>query len=207
MPQCRFCFEKAKSNDALITPCKCTGTLKYIHQSCINKWVTEKYAGDSSNNAICEICKDKLLVRKIHHYKIIKKKCILTSLMLIVTGVCIGVLIFEVLFYIETNFSEMTFKPKSLRTALFSILTIMMVAMYILIMFFLIKSMRYRCYKKEPDTFTVIGKETEEESNRQDSDATNKKSLKKVLVNNYLISTHGVEANTVLSFRRTMNLP
>ena len=124
--------------------------------------------------------------------------------MLIVIGVSIGVLVFEVLFYIQTNFSEMKFKPKSLRTALFSILTIMMVMMYLLIMFFLIKSMRYRCYKKEPDTFTVIGKETEGETNRQDSDASNKKSLRKIMVNNYLISSHRNEA---LSIRRTMNLP
>ena len=124
--------------------------------------------------------------------------------MLIVIGVSIGVLVFEVLFYIQTNFSEMKFKPKSLRTALFSIITIMMVMMYLLIMFFLIKSMRYRCYKKEPDTFTVIGKETEGETNRQDSDASNKKSLRKIMVNNYLISSHRNEA---LSIRRTMNLP
>ena len=124
--------------------------------------------------------------------------------MLIVIGVSIGVLVFEVLFYIQTNFSEMKFKPKSLRTALFSIITIMMVMMYLLIMFFLIKSMRYRCYKKEPDTFTVIGKETEGETNRQDSEASNKKSLRKIMVNNYLISSHRNEA---LSIRRTMNLP
>lgn len=124
--------------------------------------------------------------------------------MLIVIGVSIGVLVFEVLFYIQTNFSEMKFKPKSLRTALFSILTIMMVMMYLLIMFFLIKSMRYRCYKKEPDTFTVIGKETEGETNRQDSDASNKKSLRKIMVNNYLISSHRIET---MSIRRTMNLP
>lgn len=127
--------------------------------------------------------------------------------MLIVIGVSIGVLIFEVLFYIHTNFSEMKFKPQSLKTALFSILTIMIVAMYMLIMFFLIKSMRYRCYKKEPDTFTVIGKETEEENIRQDSDASNKKSLRKIMVNNYLISSHRIEANAALSIRRTMNLP
>ena len=124
--------------------------------------------------------------------------------MLIVIGVSIGVLVFEVLFYIQTNFSEMKFKPKSLRTALFSILTIMMVMMYLLIMFFLIKSMRYRCYKKEPDTFTVIGKETEGETNRQDSEASNKKSLRKIMVNNYLISSHRIET---MSIRRTMNLP
>ena len=124
--------------------------------------------------------------------------------MLIVIGVSIGVLVFEVLFYIQTNFSEMKFKPKSLKTALFSILTIMMVMMYLLIMFFLIKSMRYRCYKKEPDTFTVIGKETEGETNRQDSEASNKKSLRKIMVNNYLISSHRIET---MSIRRTMNLP
>ena len=67
--------------------------------------------------------------------------------------------------------------------------------------------MRYRCYKKEPDTLTVIGKETEEENIRQDSDASNKKSLRKIMVNNYLISSRRIEANAALSIRRTMNLP
>lgn len=35
---CRFCFEGAEPNNPLLTPCKCTGSLKYIHAQCIKKW-------------------------------------------------------------------------------------------------------------------------------------------------------------------------
>lgn len=39
--QCRICLEsKSAENDPLIeSPCKCTGTVKLIHQNCLKKWL------------------------------------------------------------------------------------------------------------------------------------------------------------------------
>ena len=35
--QCRICYESDDEND-LFSPCKCTGTSKYVHRKCLNEW-------------------------------------------------------------------------------------------------------------------------------------------------------------------------
>ena len=38
-PGCRFCFEPAiDTSDPLITPCKCAGSIQYIHLQCLKQW-------------------------------------------------------------------------------------------------------------------------------------------------------------------------
>ena len=38
-PTCRICFEtEIDKNDPLLNPCKCDGTSKYVHKSCLNAW-------------------------------------------------------------------------------------------------------------------------------------------------------------------------
>ena len=67
--KCRICFCEGsfEGNDPLISPCKCTGSLTYIHLNCLRKWLTLKVTSKSSstNNIYyysfrsleCEICK------------------------------------------------------------------------------------------------------------------------------------------------------
>ncbi|XP_033121402.1 E3 ubiquitin-protein ligase MARCH8-like [Anneissia japonica] len=52
MPLCRICQEKMgiKGKDKLISPCGCSGSSKFIHIRCLQKWTRTK----GSN--ICEIC-------------------------------------------------------------------------------------------------------------------------------------------------------
>jgi len=45
--ECRICLE---SYGELISICNCNGSLKYVHQNCIEEWIRH-----SSNNK-CEIC-------------------------------------------------------------------------------------------------------------------------------------------------------
>jgi hypothetical protein len=35
---CRICHEEANS-DLLISPCECNGTLNFVHQACLSKWL------------------------------------------------------------------------------------------------------------------------------------------------------------------------
>ena len=35
---CRICYEGDRPDDKLFSPCLCSGTCKYIHVSCLNKW-------------------------------------------------------------------------------------------------------------------------------------------------------------------------
>ena len=46
---CRICFE---SEGPLYTPCRCDGSIKYIHEKCLLKWVL------ASDRSACELCKE-----------------------------------------------------------------------------------------------------------------------------------------------------
>ena len=52
--QCRFCLEI--DEQALISPCKCRGSVKYIHAECRRKWVI---VNDTiqEDRLLCSICK------------------------------------------------------------------------------------------------------------------------------------------------------
>ncbi|XP_075385786.1 E3 ubiquitin-protein ligase MARCHF7 isoform X2 [Tenrec ecaudatus] len=60
---CRICqMAAASSSNLLIEPCKCTGSLQYVHQECMKKWIQAKINSGSSLEAVttCELCKEKL---------------------------------------------------------------------------------------------------------------------------------------------------
>ena len=71
---CRICYleEFDKDNNPLIKPCKCSGSMKYIHYECLLHWIKTKILLDSSsyfsNDLLsvyrlqkleCELCKSK----------------------------------------------------------------------------------------------------------------------------------------------------
>jgi len=48
---CRICHCEGTNDEPLISPCYCLGTMQYLHQSCLQRWI--KSAGVKS----CELCK------------------------------------------------------------------------------------------------------------------------------------------------------
>ncbi len=48
---CRICHCESTNDEPLISPCLCLGTMQYLHQSCLQRWI--KSAGVKS----CELCK------------------------------------------------------------------------------------------------------------------------------------------------------
>eukprot|EP01016_Furgasonia_blochmanni_P032622 TRINITY_DN3363_c0_g2_i1.p1 TRINITY_DN3363_c0_g2~~TRINITY_DN3363_c0_g2_i1.p1 ORF type:complete len:410 (-),score=67.99 TRINITY_DN3363_c0_g2_i1:132-1361(-) len=67
---CRICLaEQYDDSDPLISPCKCKGSMMYIHIVCLQKWMRSKLNVKEENNSIitiiwknlaCELCKEKL---------------------------------------------------------------------------------------------------------------------------------------------------
>ncbi|XP_035008651.2 E3 ubiquitin-protein ligase MARCH7 [Hippoglossus stenolepis] len=57
---CQMCEESA--SNPLIQPCRCTGSLQYVHQECIKRWLRSKIGSGTNLEAIttCELCKQKL---------------------------------------------------------------------------------------------------------------------------------------------------
>ncbi|KAL4370406.1 hypothetical protein HN51_014900 [Arachis hypogaea] len=51
VPRCRICHEEEfESSTTLEAPCSCSGTVKFAHRDCIQRWCNEK------GNTICELC-------------------------------------------------------------------------------------------------------------------------------------------------------
>lgn len=56
---CWVCFA-TEADDRLaawVQPCKCIGTTKWVHQSCLQRWVDEKQRGNISRKVLCPQCK------------------------------------------------------------------------------------------------------------------------------------------------------
>ena len=52
--ECRYCLEE-DTIDNLVSPCQCSGTSKYIHPACLNRWRYENIENEHFN--ICIDCK------------------------------------------------------------------------------------------------------------------------------------------------------
>ncbi|KAM9366789.1 E3 ubiquitin-protein ligase MARCHF7 isoform 1-T2 [Symphorus nematophorus] len=60
---CRICqMGEESAANPLIQPCRCTGSLQYVHQECIKRWLRSKIGSGTNLEAIttCELCKEKL---------------------------------------------------------------------------------------------------------------------------------------------------
>lgn len=55
---CRICFEGETKENELIRPCKCKGTQKYIHKSCLMTWIHVNRHNPEKRD-YCDICKYK----------------------------------------------------------------------------------------------------------------------------------------------------
>lgn len=56
---CRICYENHNlSKNALLYPCKCKGTIKWVHHECLIKWI------QISQNQICPQCQYKYEIHK-----------------------------------------------------------------------------------------------------------------------------------------------
>lgn len=63
---CRICLsDDSTTQNPLISPCKCIGSMKYIHLGCLQKWIASRMVVRNTSNCMtyswksmdCEICK------------------------------------------------------------------------------------------------------------------------------------------------------
>ncbi|CAG9329105.1 unnamed protein product [Blepharisma stoltei] len=65
--ECRICLN-SQNQENIISPCKCMGSIKYVHEACLQKWLKEKYKFRSllarsraeNTGLACELCKYEL---------------------------------------------------------------------------------------------------------------------------------------------------
>lgn len=56
-PQCYICYESGEKGNPLINLCQCTGSVKYVHLNCIQKWIQPE--GSTAVHTHCPICKSR----------------------------------------------------------------------------------------------------------------------------------------------------
>ncbi|CAK1541046.1 unnamed protein product [Leptosia nina] len=64
LKSCWVCFATEQDDKlaAWVQPCKCIGTTKWVHQSCLQRWVDEKQRGNISRKVLCPQCKAEYIV-------------------------------------------------------------------------------------------------------------------------------------------------
>ena len=94
---CSICREQENSADKLISPCKCSGTIKYVHYKCIALWITTK----STNKClICHSVYNNIEIRQKNRtiFEFIQSSTLITRLDAIYV-----ILSFVILFFISIS--------------------------------------------------------------------------------------------------------
>ena len=58
---CRICRGEGSVEEPLFYPCKCSGSIKFVHQSCLMEWLSH------SQKKYCELCKTMFRFTKLYH--------------------------------------------------------------------------------------------------------------------------------------------
>tara|TARA_B100001250_G_scaffold400963_1_gene412226 strand:- start:1035 stop:1535 length:501 start_codon:yes stop_codon:yes gene_type:complete len=54
--ECRICFDS--TDEPLISPCKCTGSMQWVHRTCLQKWINIK------KDTKCPVCKENYIINR-----------------------------------------------------------------------------------------------------------------------------------------------
>ena len=65
---CRACLDFETPENKMLSPCKCTGSIEYIHEECLKKWILSKSSDPKSSS--CEICQHEFKM-EVHTKKIL----------------------------------------------------------------------------------------------------------------------------------------
>lgn len=58
---CRICRSEGTDNEPLFYPCKCSGSIRFVHQECLMEWLSH------SQKKYCELCKTPFRFTKLYH--------------------------------------------------------------------------------------------------------------------------------------------
>ncbi|KAL8762671.1 MAG: hypothetical protein Q9184_001378 [Pyrenodesmia sp. 2 TL-2023] len=58
---CRICRAEGSDEEPLFYPCKCSGSIKFVHQNCLMEWLSH------SQKKHCELCKTPFRFTKLYH--------------------------------------------------------------------------------------------------------------------------------------------
>lgn len=106
---CRICMEHESPSLPLIHPCKCSGSIKYIHEECLKTWLVSHY--EDLAEAACELCKTSLSMEfRMRHQCQPKHSCTsgLNSCMFIPVLAAIVIILFIIVYLLADRYLSST---------------------------------------------------------------------------------------------------
>lgn len=158
---CRICFEPQSDDQQLISPCKCNGSMKYIHEECLKIWLISQDKDLSESE--CDVCKTKFLMKTI-----VATKCTCKNYW----NECLGMFIFPVLLVLMSSILMVILlflvqgiqnHESSAGEQTYLILLVFACFIIIVIIFVIfVKSIRRGCFSTEMISWTIESQTFEE---------------------------------------------
>jgi E3 ubiquitin-protein ligase DOA10 len=63
---CRVCHGESQPDNQLFYPCKCDGSIKYVHQQCLMEWLKVKKRQQQLSKPRCELCGEIFVFQNIY---------------------------------------------------------------------------------------------------------------------------------------------
>lgn len=109
---CRICYEPESEDLKLLQPCKCEGSMKYIHEECLKHWLDSNKKG-----LFCEICKAKFHIKFIMETVFSQKlycKCIKKVLKATFSSLVVVSIMFIIIYFLVVNAFKLEESPSKL---------------------------------------------------------------------------------------------
>lgn len=169
---CRICLDTSESSN-FIRPCKCSGSVKYIHEECLKAWLVSLNKDLSESK--CEICSTKYKMKMI-----IMRKCrpnesctdgLSHCLFIPILFAVKAMLIIIVYLLAEKYFnSSSTTEQKGYTIAL----TVTCLIADIIIIILIVNSFKQACYGSRMEDWSILSQKFEE-----DEDVVNEEAVKR----------------------------
>lgn len=91
---CRICLDNDNIND-LFSPCKCKGSIKYIHKSCLEEWRKQ----GSKQFFKCPNCKYSYRLSRMKYANLLQSQIIITIVTIISILTCVIVVAYMIKFF------------------------------------------------------------------------------------------------------------
>lgn len=104
---CKICFEESETSltGKLISPCKCTGSMRFIHEECLKTWLIAQKKNLPS--AVCEICHKKYKMEFEYGWKFYWRQAFNEGLLSFILSIFLLFMIVGIIVMIIVFFNKM----------------------------------------------------------------------------------------------------